>query len=206
MRKEHILHLIQMVFTVTIYKLESFKEGIKDPYEVRFISKSDVMYATLEIPEELIVSSTVTKNLEHSKGTHICLDITAACKAIGVVEGVFYRLSDRYNVFVSDELVLKLYLESGFNDMLPIREKTDSLGISPPLLDKGRLKGTPFFYTLCKNAGNTLNEREFISQKLSELLELAREHFEVDDETPENFTIDKDGRIWCVDPDYWAIL
>jgi hypothetical protein len=68
------------------------------------------------------------------------------------------------------------------------------------------LEGTPFFYTLCKNAGNTLNEREFISQKLSELLELAREHFEVDDETPENFTIDRDGRIWCVDPDYWTIL
>ena len=195
-----------MVFTVTIKKIESFDEGIEEPYEVRFISKSGVMYDSLEIPEELILRSTVIKNLEHRKETDIYVDITAACKAIGVVEGVFYRLSDRYNVFVSDELVLKLYFENDFNAMLPIREKTDSLGISPPLLDKGRLEGTLFFYTLCKNAGNTLNEREFISQKLSELLELAREHFEVDDETPENFTIDQDGRIWCVDPDYWAIL
>ena len=165
-----------------------------------------MLCTTLEISEGSILSRTVCKNLEHRKETDICVDITEACKVIGAREGEFYRLSDRYDVFVSDELVLKLYFKSGFDAMLPIREKTDSLGISPPLLDKGSLKGTPFFYALCKNAGNTLGEREYISQKMSDLLELAGKHFEVEDDTQENFTIDQDGRIWCVDPDHWTIL
>lgn len=195
-----------MVFTVTIRKIESFDEGIEESYDVRFISKSGVMYDSLEIPEELILSRVVCKNLGFRKETNICVDITDACKTIGVVEGVFYRLIDGHDVFVSDDLVLKLYVESGFTAMLPIREKTDSLGISPPLLDKGHLKGTPFFYTLCKNAGSTLNKMEFISQKMSDLLELANKHFDVEDETRENFTIDQDDRIWCVDPDHWTIL
>lgn len=194
-----------MVFTVKIRRIESFDEGAAEPYEVRFISKSDVMYDSLEIPKELILGYTTTKNLKHRRETDIYIDITGACAAIGVVEGVFYRLGE-FNVFISDKLVLKLYLESGFRSTLPIREKTDSLGISPPLLDKGRLEGTPFFYTLCKNVGTTLSKTEFNSEKMSDLLELADEHFEVEDVTRDNFTIDENGRVWCIDPDFWIVV
>jgi hypothetical protein len=33
-----------MVFTVTIRKIESFDEGVEEPWKVRFITKSGVMY------------------------------------------------------------------------------------------------------------------------------------------------------------------